>query len=222
MFKLSIAALAAAASLLVAAPALAGVVLDQSDIPETGHTPFGGGSSYQLGPNGVAQTFTVGVTGILDHVAFDVEAWTFLGAPADLRFQLLDGAFNAILTRDIAAAAVPVFGFSGFDWANTLNVDLRAAGIAVQAGDHLALKVSSLSGYSGLVIRTAYESQSIQYAGGAAYSYDVPPGFTPPIVLGADFGFRTYVAVPEPATWGLMIVGFAGLGSVLRRRPAAA
>lgn len=29
-------------------------------------------------------------------------------------------------------------------------------------------------------------------------------------------------AVPEPATWGMMILGFAGMGSILRRRRAAA
>jgi hypothetical protein len=28
--------------------------------------------------------------------------------------------------------------------------------------------------------------------------------------------------VPEPATWGLMILGFAGLGAMLRRQRAAA
>jgi len=28
----------------------------------------------------------------------------------------------------------------------------------------------------------------------------------------------TFVAVPEPGTWAIMIVGFAGLGAVLRRR----
>lgn len=31
-----------------------------------------------------------------------------------------------------------------------------------------------------------------------------------------------YTAVPEPATWGLMILGFGALGTVLRRRRAAA
>lgn len=31
----------------------------------------------------------------------------------------------------------------------------------------------------------------------------------------------TMVAVPEPATWGLMILGFAGLGYAVRRQPKA-
>jgi hypothetical protein len=31
----------------------------------------------------------------------------------------------------------------------------------------------------------------------------------------------TLAAVPEPATWGLMILGFAGLGYTVRRRPKA-
>jgi hypothetical protein len=36
-------------------------------------------------------------------------------------------------------------------------------------------------------------------------------------------GFNVSVAaVPEPATWGLMIVGFGGLGAVLRRRRSVA
>jgi hypothetical protein len=33
-----------------------------------------------------------------------------------------------------------------------------------------------------------------------------------------------YPAVPEPATWGMMLLGFAGIGFVMRRqrRPALA
>jgi hypothetical protein len=38
--------------------------------------------------------------------------------------------------------------------------------------------------------------------------------------MGANPAPKTYV--PEPATWGLMIVGFAGIGAALRRRRRAA
>jgi len=44
------------------------------------------------------------------------------------------------------------------------------------------------------------------------------------IASGNDFGvdnIRLNDAVPEPATWGLMIMGFGGLGAMLRRRRAA-
>ena len=32
------------------------------------------------------------------------------------------------------------------------------------------------------------------------------------------FVFRNAAAVPEPATWGMMLLGFAGIGTVMRRR----
>ena len=35
-----------------------------------------------------------------------------------------------------------------------------------------------------------------------------------------DLNFRTWVAVPEPAAWGLMILGLVGVGAALRRRGA--
>lgn len=231
MIRISVAALGVAASLLVVFPAAAaGVVLDQASIPGAGHFDFVGGSSIQLGTGGVAQTFTVGVDGALDHVAVAVEHWTFLGATGDIRFELQDASFTTLLTRDIAAADIPDFSFGGFDWENTLQIDVRSAGIAVLAGQQFALKVSSLGGYGGATWRQGYSGASINYAAGAAYSYDGPPGFPLPILLGGDVGFRTFVdtgspppmPVPEPAAWALMIMGFTGVGAGLRRRRALA
>lgn len=34
-----------------------------------------------------------------------------------------------------------------------------------------------------------------------------------------DVEFRINSAVPEPATWAMMIIGFGGVGAALRRRP---
>lgn len=44
------------------------------------------------------------------------------------------------------------------------------------------------------------------------------------VVAMDDFIFGEPIAVPEPATWGLMILGFGGVGAMLRsrRRPAFA
>lgn len=40
----------------------------------------------------------------------------------------------------------------------------------------------------------------------------------PPAGVGSNITFAAASAVPEPATWGLMILGFGGVGFVLRRR----
>ncbi len=41
------------------------------------------------------------------------------------------------------------------------------------------------------------------------------------LTAGLQSGSSLLAGVPEPATWGLMLVGFFGLGSALRRRRAA-
>jgi len=230
MIKMSATALGAAAVLLTVAPASATVVIDQATIPATGHAAFAGGTGSQPGAGGIAQTFTVGVSGILDHVVLAVEDWTFLGAAGDVRFELQDSAFHTLLTRDITAGNLADFGFGGIDWESEVKVDVRSAGIAVLAGERYVLKVASLGGYTSTVWRTGFAGTSINYGGGAAYSYDAPPGFPLPVLQGNDFGFATYVddspvggpsAAPEPAAWALMILGFAGAGASLRRRQPA-
>lgn len=55
------------------------------------------------------------------------------------------------------------------------------------------------------------------------------PPDTNPYAMGVVFGDKSYrlalsnrsvtlAAIPEPATWGLMIIGFAGTGAMLRSR----
>ena len=48
----------------------------------------------------------------------------------------------------------------------------------------------------------------------------VKPAFHQAFSFAADFGLAGG-AVPEPATWGMMLVGFAMLGIVARRRSVA-
>ncbi|MBL8556893.1 MAG: PEPxxWA-CTERM sorting domain-containing protein [Phenylobacterium sp.] len=193
MTRILLAALGAATSLLAVSPAAAGVVLDQATIPETGHTNFAGGTGLQVGTRGAIQTFTVGVSGFLDHVVVAAENWTFLGAPAGLRLQVQNASYATLVSQDFTAADVPDFGFDGFDWVNALSMSVRAANIAVTAGEQYVLKVAALGDVGNVVWRTGYDVQAITYAGGGAATYDFFPGNPNPFQLGNDFGFRTYV-----------------------------
>ena len=38
---------------------------------------------------------------------------------------------------------------------------------------------------------------------------------------GTTYNFEVAAGVPEPATWAMMLVGFGGLGGLLRRRRTA-
>jgi hypothetical protein len=58
--------------------------------------------------------------------------------------------------------------------------------------------------------------------GGGGGSY-LDAGFTdlveiPGVRVGSGLVTISALGVPEPATWGLMLVGFGGLGAALRRR----
>ena len=48
-------------------------------------------------------------------------------------------------------------------------------------------------------------------------SRDAPLPGTPPIITPIQYNIP-YRAVPEPATWAMMLLGFAAVGSMARRR----
>jgi hypothetical protein len=47
---------------------------------------------------------------------------------------------------------------------------------------------------------------------------DLPDGFTFDTVSGHNYGSSNVGAVPEPSTWAMMILGFAGIGFMAYRR----
>lgn len=212
-----LAAMAVAAA--IASPASASVVLDQATIPESGNIPFSGGVLWGVGPNALGQTFTVGVTGMLDSVALGLEIFNAPGG--DTRLEIVNASNAVLFTHVIPISALPTLTFSGIDASAAPVVDVRSAAIMVSAGDVLMLKLTGLSSGGYANWRANNAGGLINYSGGQAYVFDLP-GFPSPFQIGNEFAFRTYVddlasAVPEPATWAMMIVGFAGVGAALRR-----
>ncbi|QDZ08373.1 PEP-CTERM sorting domain-containing protein [Sphingomonas panacisoli] len=66
------------------------------------------------------------------------------------------------------------------------------------------------------------DSKSREY-GGIHFSFDDQQGLASGYQLGAyAFNRNLFGAVPEPATWAMMIVGFGAIGASMRRRQSAA
>ncbi|MDZ4375654.1 MAG: PEPxxWA-CTERM sorting domain-containing protein [Phenylobacterium sp.] len=155
-------------------------------------------------------------------VGFDVYA----GEPHLLLATRVDGVSGSevfLTTFDSLAAFIaspPAVGgsFSGID----IGPGYRVSGFDIFDDRFYLLLSTRENGVSGSeVFLTSYDSiadfiGSPAAVGGAFSGIDIGPGYRV-----ADFaivGNDPVGGIPEPSAWGLMILGFAGLGSALRRR----
>lgn len=208
----------AACSLATAAHAVP--ILDQASIPETGAIPL---PNEGFGPGGIAvlsQTFTAGLSGTLTRIDL-----ALVGSP----FERADGGFTVSLRTPASVELFSAYldystppNVFGASWTDIPSFDLSAAAIAVAVGQQFWIVVSAdaVQDPSGVSWLHGAGGAPLSYAGGAGY---VSFFGGPPTATGRDMGFRTYVdtAVPEPATWALMLAGFGLAGGALRRRRIA-
>jgi hypothetical protein len=97
-------------------------------------------------------------------------------------------------------------------------VDTSTANINLIAGDHFVIDVSGGTACCNLLANLPTDPK---YPGGDLY-LNYPPfyfGANWTTVGGIDLAFTTYVAsVPEPSTWAMLLIGFAGIGFAAYRR----
>lgn len=180
-----------------------------------------------------AQTFTVGVSGLLSSVNVRI-----FGDPPTIINNFLDVenvtlAIRSTLTGpDLASVAIPganiptsYFNLGG------VSVDLTTAGVQVHAGESLAIVMSSTSTNGNVYWVTRGVSDPVllptTYAGGSFYYHyagspwgNFADGYR---VAGQDAGFNTFVdpslaATPLPAALPLFATGLGALGLLGRRR----
>jgi hypothetical protein len=164
-------------------------VLDQSYDPGN----VGGYSFNSTNPQ--AQSFTVGITGLLTQV--DIRAYNFFGgatAPLTVGVYQFNPGSPPTLGALLATASLPqssVPSTSGF-----LSFDLSASSPMVTIGQQLVIRASTASSTSYL-----WEGRTPGgYSSGQGYVSSGNNLFTTLSGTGWDFGFRTYVIpVPEPA-----------------------
>lgn len=214
-----------AVGLSIAPPTFANVILDQqvsSTAPSSGYVSGLIQNNYPTGPLWAGQTFTVGLNGTLSSIGFGAYSMGFIGPlPSNASilvnlwqnytgFGLPSGTAGATLLgtvqlnqAQIAANwnANPQFQIADFTQLN----------IAVTSGQTLAFEVNSGNGYNfgmtGLILTNPY-------SGG--YSFGTNVGNYSNALI-----FSTYVntaTVPEPATYGMILLGLGLMGFVVHRR----
>ena len=109
----------------------------------------------------------------------------------------------------------PSFLISFGSAVNSVNLDF--AGVAIPSSTRLF--VYNGAALLGVVTGSVKGQFTLGYSAASITSIGVTPGDFSDWV-GVDNLTYTLAGgpVPEPATWGLMLVGFGGLGTVLRRR----
>jgi hypothetical protein len=218
--------LAAAALLAVSTPVLATVSVATDPNAPVGNFQTPGntataGYDLTLGDNGSSVIGTIAQTGGVSagsfaNLYFDLNPTVMDGS--DLGFEMGTGGVTAFIPgkngqagfSTLLSPTLYTFSSATAGGLTTLNFSL--------ANSLFTSPIAGLSYYGpadGSPVQTFESvvtlrlSQSLSYsvAGGASYG----PDRLGSVTVGTG-------AVPEPATWAMMLVGFGGLGAVLRRR----
>ncbi len=168
-----------------------------------------------------AQTFTVENGGLLDRIELPVARNQNTTLPLQVELREIDphGALRASFSIPAASVEMQLFP------ATFVGVDLGAQSFAVLPGQALAIVVTSAT--SGLSDDDAsysweYSFSFPDYTGGIGDAWNLPFGDYSPHDLPLDFGFRAFVAVPEPSSLLLLGIALSAIGFRQARRLARA
>lgn len=205
-------ALALALATLAAQPAAAATDILFASIPDLT-------VSYDIlfcsscgGGEQVFDSFSPTRAGAASQVTVALES---LSLPASVDVSLFDGAPDS-LGAQLAGFTVDLTTLTGADSGNDTTVFTFDLPTLVTLSKSHTYSISFynsdflfIPGYSG--------GGSASYQAGAPLGFGTSSGFELDGQASDGSGGGT---VPEPATWGLMVLGFGGLGACLRRRRA--
>ncbi|WP_293906841.1 PEPxxWA-CTERM sorting domain-containing protein [Phenylobacterium sp.] len=108
------------------------------------------------------------------------------------------------MSGSIASAGVTAFGFNFGSYVNIGSL----ATLTLSTGDSFVITPTDTAQFIGFLSDAPITSVSFAYPG--SYSFDI-------ISVSSNLA-PAAGGVPEPASWALMILGFGGVGSLIRRR----
>ncbi len=130
--------------------------------------------------------------------------------------------FDATVTTDdgqfYGAPGYQVTSISGFRGSQAVSFDLTAFDDEIYYPGDASGKYVDNFGLDFMAGGTSYTL----YRGSGDFAYHEFDGSTGRLVFDDSISLTPVVGgtVPEPAVWAMLLVGFAGLGSVMRRRRA--
>lgn len=213
-----------AAFILAPAAASAGVVYENSANTVTGDCSFSTTCAAAVGRGNdyAAQRFVLSADATIESASFSIFHNGVIGDSANWKFYLADGDGSLPGTL-VAEGSSAILGSedvgSGFGLTVSKTFfDLPTVNLS--AGSYYFAIQSVSPAFENFLSQGAASSGAAEtFNGGATWqaSYQGLPSVAVAL-YDTDYGAG---AVPEPATWALMIVGFGGAGATLRRRRTA-
>ena len=181
--------------------------------------PLDGGGFVRSGTRH-AQTFRVGVGGILTTVDFTVYRppdWDLPNAP--LRVDLYDTTATGLPGSRVLASMFLNAAELSPQYDSFAQIDFANAALPVTPGQSLAIVLSTTATVGTYRVSATSEYGQDGYVPGAGY-VDYGTGWQKPFegIPEWDYGFRTYVLVPEPSVTVIGLMALVGSFLSLSRR----
>lgn len=210
---------AATVALLFTVPANAATIFQS--ISDLAAAPAANGLCSQCNftgiPDGqdVGESFTLVGAATATTASFDVSTQHFW--PTAVTLSIFQDGGTSIGTNIFSQTYTTFLSdvSTGFD-SDVVTVDL-GSGVSLAAGNYLIFITNPDN--LGLPVFSQSPSHGVHTAVGSGAT-SPPASGTAYLPLGDDIGVGLYgvVAVPEPATWAMMLIGFGSLGAVMRHR----
>lgn len=202
---------ASAIALVAATPAFAAPAVNLT----TPGTEYGG-SQYTLGFEfSVSGSQSINALGVYDNLGN--------GLASNASIGLWDLSGNLLTSTTILAGGGTLNGLFRY---NSISPFALTAGTHYIIGAYttdLATSLNAGQGGTGTInpLVTIYRDRFSNF--NSLFSFPTETNSTPGGWLGANFNLvEGQPAVPEPATWLMMVVGFGAVGFAMRRRPKVA